>query len=213
MSSSTNKKAEDAHLPTYKLVVIGEGGVGKSSITIRFFQKEFVEHYDPTIEDQYIQHCEVDGNWVIMDVLDTAGQEEFSAMREQYMRSGRGFLLVYSVTDEQSFYEAEKLHRQVLRVKDRHEFPILLVANKIDLIGQRRISEQQGHQLAAKLGIPYIETSAKKAINVDAAFHELVRIVKSFPFEEDSNVNGSNPKSKSTETKPKQRGRQKCEVM
>lgn len=64
-------------------------------------------------------------------MLDTAGQEEFSAMREQYMRSGRGFLLVYSVTDEQSFREAKKLYKQVLRVKDRPEYPVLLVANKV----------------------------------------------------------------------------------
>lgn len=63
--------------------------------------------------------------------MDTAGQEEFSAMREQYMRSGRGFLLVYSVTDEQSFREAKKLYKQVLRVKDRSEYPVLLVANKV----------------------------------------------------------------------------------
>ena len=64
-------------------------------------------------------------------MLDTAGQEEFSAMREQYMRSGRGFLLVYSVTDEHSFLQAEKLYKQVLRVKERTEYPVLLVANKV----------------------------------------------------------------------------------
>jgi small GTP-binding protein len=66
-------------------------------------------------------------------VLDTAGQEEFSAMREQYMRNGRGFLLVYSVTDLRSFEEAPKLYRQVLRVKDRAEYPVLLVANKVTI--------------------------------------------------------------------------------
>ena len=67
-------------------------------------------------------------------MLDTAGQEEFSAMREQYMRSGKGFLLVYSVTDEHSFQEARKLYKQVLRVKDRTEYPVLLVANKVCLL-------------------------------------------------------------------------------
>uniref|UniRef100_A0A914I450 Uncharacterized protein n=1 Tax=Globodera rostochiensis TaxID=31243 RepID=A0A914I450_GLORO len=176
---------QDQQLPTYKLVVIGEGGVGKSSLTIQFFQKQFVDYYDPTIEDQYIQHCEIDGQWVILDVLDTAGQEEFSAMREQYMRNGRGFLLVYSVTDEQSFQEARKLYQQVLRVKDTSEYPVLLVANKADLINQRKVSEQQGRQLAAELGVPYIETSAKDPpMNVDAAFHEIVRIVNTFPSED-----------------------------
>lgn len=66
-----------------------------------------------------------------ISVLDTAGQEEFSAMREQYMRNGRGFLLVYSVTDVRSFEEAPKLFEQVLRVKDKTEYPVLLVANKV----------------------------------------------------------------------------------
>ncbi|VDM66193.1 unnamed protein product [Strongylus vulgaris] len=157
-----------------------------------FFQKQFLDYYDPTIEDQYIQHCEVDGNWVIMDVLDTAGQEEFSAMREQYMRNGRGFLLVYSVTERKSLDEAVKLYRQVLRVKDRAEYPVLLVANKIDLTNQRVVTEAEGRSLAASLKLPYIETSAKDPpVNVDNAFHELVRIVKSFPSDEDDEEVGS----------------------
>ncbi len=73
---------------TYKLVVVGDGGVGKSALTIQFFQKLFVTDYDPTIEDSYVQHTEVDACLCVLDVLDTAGQEEFSAMREQYMRKG-----------------------------------------------------------------------------------------------------------------------------
>lgn len=73
-------------------------------------------------------------------VLDTAGQEEFSAMREQYMRSGEGFLLVFSVTDRNSFDELPRFHKQILRVKDRDEFPMLMVANKADLEHQRVVS-------------------------------------------------------------------------
>lgn len=72
-------------------------------------------------------------------VLDTAGQEEFSAMREQYMRSGEGFLLVFSVTDHPSFDEMMKFHKQILRVKDRDEFPMLMVGNKADLDHQRAV--------------------------------------------------------------------------
>jgi Ras-related protein M-Ras len=113
-----------AHPPTdnltsYKLVVVGDGGVGKSALTIQFFQKMFVEDYDPTIEDSYIQHTEIDGQWCVLDVLDTAGQEEFSAMREQYMRKGDGFLLVYSVTDKASFHNIRQFHTLILRVKDK----------------------------------------------------------------------------------------------
>ncbi|KAJ1528028.1 hypothetical protein ONE63_007949 [Megalurothrips usitatus] len=173
------------NLPVYKLVVVGDGGVGKSAITIQFFQKLFVTDYDPTIEDSYIQHTEVDGIWCVLDVLDTAGQEEFSAMREQYMRKGDGFMLVYSVTDVQSFENIINFHTQILRVKDRDVYPMLLVANKVDLVHQRKVTEESGRDLAMRLGIPYIETSAKDPpLNIDAAFHEVVRTIRNQPLAE-----------------------------
>ncbi|KAI5637290.1 ras family domain-containing protein [Phthorimaea operculella] len=174
------------NLPTVKLVVVGDGGVGKSAITIQFFQKLFVTDYDPTIEDSYIQHTEVDGQWCILDVLDTAGQEEFSAMREQYMRKGDGFLLVYSVTDSQSYANIRHFHTQILRVKDRDTYPMLLAANKVDLLHLRVVSEEQGRELARQLGAPYIETSAKEPpLNIDKAFHELVRIIRRHPQQQE----------------------------
>ncbi|KAK7011326.1 ras-related protein M-Ras [Biomphalaria glabrata] len=178
--SSKPVNAENAH--TYKLVVVGDGGVGKSALTIQFFQKLFVQDYDPTIEDSYIQYTEIDGEWCILDVLDTAGQEEFSAMREQYMRKGDGFLLVYSVTDRQSFENISNFHTQILRVKDRDNFPMIMAANKVDLIHQRVVTEEQGLHLAASLRIPYIETSAKDPpLNVDLAFHEVVHVIRRQP--------------------------------
>nr|VZI52347.1 unnamed protein product [Spirometra erinaceieuropaei] len=73
-------------IPKFKVVVVGDGGVGKSALTIQYFQHMFIEDHNPTIEDSYIQNVEIDGEWCVLDVLDTAGQDEFSAMREQYMR-------------------------------------------------------------------------------------------------------------------------------
>ncbi|KAJ6665605.1 hypothetical protein lerEdw1_003448 [Lerista edwardsae] len=167
------------NLPTYKLVVVGDGGVGKSALTIQFFQKIFVPDYDPTIEDSYLKHTEIDGQWAILDVLDTAGQEEFSAMREQYMRTGDGFLIVFSVTDKASFEHVDRFHQLILRVKDRESFPMILVANKVDLMHLRKITREQGKEMAAKHNIPYIETSAKDPpLNVDKAFHDLVRVIR-----------------------------------
>jgi GTPase KRas protein len=77
-----------------------------------------------------------------LDVLDTAGQEEYSAMREQYMRTGEGFLLIYSITSRQSFEEIMTFQQQILRVKDKDYFPIIVVANKCDLEKERVVSEQ-----------------------------------------------------------------------
>ncbi|XP_040571400.1 ras-like protein 2 [Lepeophtheirus salmonis] len=164
----------------YKLVVVGAGGVGKSAITIQFIQSYFVTDYDPTIEDSYTKQCVIDDFVAKLDILDTAGQEEFSAMREQYMRSGDGFLLVFSVSDRASFEELTKFHMQILRVKDRDEFPIMMVGNKADLKNHRVISVEEGRAMARQLKIPYIECSAKVRMNVDQAFYELVRLVRRF---------------------------------
>jgi Ras-related protein R-Ras2 len=101
-------------------------------------------------------------------------------MREQYMRSGEGFLVVFSVTDRTSFEEVSRFHKQILRVKDRDEFPIMLVGNKADLQQQRVISNEEAHGLARQLKVPYIECSAKVRMNVDQAFYELVRLGRRF---------------------------------
>ena len=82
----------------------------------------------------------IDDEVALLDVLDTAGQEEYSAMREQYMRTGEGFLLVYSITSRTSFEEIQSFQQQILRVKDRDYFPMILVGNKCDLEGERQVS-------------------------------------------------------------------------
>ncbi|TMW51511.1 hypothetical protein DOY81_003416 [Sarcophaga bullata] len=169
---------------TYKLVVVGGGGVGKSAITIQFIQSYFVIDYDPTIEDSYTKQCVIDDIPAKLDILDTAGQEEFSAMREQYMRSGEGFLLVFSLNDHSSFDEIAKFQKQILRVKDRDEFPMLMVGNKCDLEQQRQVSLEEAQNASRNMMIPYIECSAKLRINIDQAFHELVRLVRKFQIAE-----------------------------
>ncbi|KAK2718712.1 ras-like protein 2 [Artemia franciscana] len=175
-----SKNDRNSYAQTYKLVVVGGGGVGKSALTIQFIQSYFVTDYDPTIEDSYTKQCVIDDVVAKLDILDTAGQEEFSAMREQYMRSGEGFLLVFSVADRASFDEIFKFHKQILRVKDRDEFPMLMAGNKADLEHNRVVSTEEAQNLAKQLKIPYIECSAKQRSNVDQSFHELVRLVRRF---------------------------------
>lgn len=81
----------------------------------------------------------IDDEVALLDVLDTAGQEEYSAMREQYMRTGEGFLLVYSITSRQSFEEITTFQQQILRVKDKDYFPMVMVGNKCDLENEREV--------------------------------------------------------------------------
>ncbi|KZF23156.1 ras small monomeric GTPase [Xylona heveae TC161] len=169
-------------LREYKLVVVGGGGVGKSCLTIQLIQSHFVDEYDPTIEDSYRKQCVIDGELALLDVLDTAGQEEYSAMREQYMRTGEGFLLVYSINSRQSYEEISVFQQQILRVKDKDYFPMIVVGNKSDLEmeGGREVSKQAGEELARQFNCSFIETSAKLRINVDEAFHNLVREIRRY---------------------------------
>jgi small GTP-binding protein len=156
--------------------------VGKSALTIQLIQKQFIEWYDPTIEESYIKNTNIDGKWCILDVLDTAGQEIYTAMREQHMRNGDAFLLVYSVADRATFENIAYFYSSILRVKNRAQVPMILVANKCDLANLRKVSKEEGHLLSNFLKIPYIETSAKNGINVDLAFHEAVRIIRYILF-------------------------------
>ncbi|KAH7031402.1 ras family protein [Microdochium trichocladiopsis] len=167
-------------LREYKLVVVGGGGVGKSCLTIQLIQSHFVDEYDPTIEDSYRKQCVIDDEVALLDVLDTAGQEEYSAMREQYMRTGEGFLLVYSITSRQSFEEITTFQQQILRVKDKDYFPMVVVGNKCDLEGEREVTRQEGETLARNFGCKFIETSAKSRINVDKAFYDIVREIRRY---------------------------------
>ncbi|RUS17568.1 24 kDa ras-like protein [Endogone sp. FLAS-F59071] len=104
----------------------------------------------------------------------------YSAMREQYMRNGEGFLLVYSITSRSSFDEINTFYQQIRRVKDRDFFPMVLIANKCDLEQDRQVSSQEGRDLAKAFGCTFIETSAKQRINVDEAFYNVVREIRRF---------------------------------
>ena len=160
----------------YKVVVLGAGGVGKSSITVQFVQGVYVESYDPTIEDSYRKQIEVDGRACDLEILDTAGVAQFTAMRELYIKSGKGFLLVYSVTDENSLKELLALREQVLRIKDSDYVPMVLVGNKCDLEDDRVLSIEDGVKVSQDWGlVPFYETSAMYKTNVDEAFIDVVR--------------------------------------
>jgi len=163
----------------HKIVVVGPGGVGKSALTILFVQNHFIEEYDPTIEDSYRKQVTVDGIPSFLNILDTAGQEEYSAMRDQYMRNGQGFLLVFSLTDHATFDEVESLYSHILQVKDFSTgVPTVLVGNKADLEAERAVQIPEAQALASKLGIPYLTTSAKSNINVEDAFFSIVREIR-----------------------------------
>ncbi|ORX68451.1 ras protein [Anaeromyces robustus] len=196
-------------LREYKIVVVGGGGVGKSALTIQFIQSHFVDEYDPTIEDSYRKQCIIDDEVALLDVLDTAGQEEYSAMREQYMRTGEGFLCVYAIVSRNSFDEISTFYQQILRVKDKDYFPVIIIGNKCDLEHDRAVAANEGQELARQFGCRFMETSAKHKINVDEAFYALVREIKRYNKESEHGLKGSSRGSPHHRRKK----RSKCVVM
>eukprot|EP01133_Synstelium_polycarpum_P012385 gene12385-14531_t len=168
-----------------KIVVLGSGSVGKSSLTIRYVHNEFIDKYDPTIEDLYRKVLEINGDHFMLEIMDTAGTETFLVMRDLYIRNGQAFMLVYSITNRRSFIELEAVKDQIARVKDRllSDVPIIMVGNMNDLESERQVSSEEGQALADKWGVEFLETSAKTNMNISTSFEALVRQMqaKSFP--------------------------------
>uniref|UniRef100_A0A9J7WUS4 Ras-related protein Rap-1b n=1 Tax=Cyprinus carpio carpio TaxID=630221 RepID=A0A9J7WUS4_CYPCA len=176
LCEETIASTERPTMREYKLVVLGSGGVGKSALTVQFVQGIFVEKYDPTIEDSYRKQVEVDGQQCMLEILDTAGTEQFTAMRDLYMKNGQGFALVYSITAQSTFNDLQDLREQILRVKDTEDVPMILVGNKCDLEDERVVGKEQGQNLARQWSnCAFLESSAKSKINVNEIFYDLVR--------------------------------------
>ncbi|XP_013393843.1 ras-related protein Rap-2c [Lingula anatina] len=168
----------------FKVVVLGSGGVGKSALTVKFVTGNFVEKYDPTIEDFYRKEIEVDGAPSVLEILDTAGTEQFASMRDLYIKNGQGFAIVYSITSLQTFQDIKTMKDQIMRVKGTDKVPMLLVGNKKDLEHQREVATSEGMALAQLWGCPYCESSAKNTQNVNEVFVEIVREMNSSPVKE-----------------------------
>lgn len=165
-----------------------------AAVTLQFVSHSFLDYHDPTIEDSYQQQAVIDGEAALLDILDTAGQVEFTAMRDQYMRCGEGFIICYSVTDRHSFQEASEYRKLIARVRLTEDIPLVLVANKLDLQSQRKVSTEEGKTLAKQFGCPFYETSAALRHYIDEAFFSLVREIRR--KEEHRDLNGGSSSEK-----------------
>lgn len=120
-----------------------------------------------SVDDKFQKDVAVDGKKCELEIIDTAGQEAYAALRDNYLRSGEGFLLLYSVTDRTSFEKIPLLYQHLLKVKECQAVPCVLVGNKCDLDPDDRVSENEGSMMAQKLKVPFFEASAKSRENVD----------------------------------------------
>ncbi|RXH67346.1 hypothetical protein DVH24_027466, partial [Malus domestica] len=162
----------------FKLLLIGDSGVGKSCLLLRFADDSYIDSYISTIGvDFKIRTVEQDGKVVKLQIWDTAGQERFRTITSSYYRGAHGIILVYDVTDQESFNNVKTWLQEI------DKFAVgnvnkLLVGNKSDLADKKVVSSEASKAFADELGIPFLETSAKNSTNVEQAFMTMVTEIK-----------------------------------
>lgn len=163
----------------YRVVVFGAGGVGKSSLVLRFVRGTFRESYIPTIEDTYRQVISCNKNICTLQITDTTGSHQFPAMQRLNISKGHAFILVFAITSRQSLEELRPIFDVIKEVKgDIEGIPIMLVGNKADETSGREIESQVATEQSRKWGCGFMETSAKTNLNVKELFQELLNMEK-----------------------------------
>ena len=161
-----------------KLLMIGDSGVGKTCLLLRYANDSFSPTFITTIGiDFKIKNINVDGKRIKLQIWDTAGQERFRTITTSYFRGCQGILLVYDVTDRRSF---ESIRNWVAQIQQHADVRVnkFLAGNKCDMLDEKVVSTEEGQKLAREFGIDFGECSAKNNINVDQSFVGLARAVK-----------------------------------
>ncbi|KAF2084400.1 ras-domain-containing protein [Saccharata proteae CBS 121410] len=162
----------------FKLLLIGDSGVGKSCLLLRFADDTYTESYISTIGvDFKIRTIELDGKTVKLQIWDTAGQERFRTITSSYYRGAHGICVVYDVTDMDSFNNVKQWLQEIDRYATEGVNK-LLVGNKSDMADKKVVEYSVAKEFADSLGIPFLETSAKNASNVEQAFLTMARQIK-----------------------------------
>lgn len=162
----------------FKLLLIGDSGVGKSCLLLRFADDTYTESYISTIGvDFKIRTIELDGKTIKLQIWDTAGQERFRTITSSYYRGAHGIIVVYDVTDQESFNNVKQWLQEIDRYACENVNK-LLVGNKSDLTTKKVVDYTTAKEYADQLGIPFLETSAKNATNVEQAFMTMAAEIK-----------------------------------
>ncbi|KAI0730163.1 GTP-binding protein ypt1 [Fomitopsis betulina] len=162
----------------FKLLLIGDSGVGKSCLLLRFAEDNFTDSYLSTIGvDFKIRTIELEGKTVKLQIWDTAGQERFRTIAAAYYRGAHGIVVVYDVTDPDSFANVKGWLTEIERYASE-AVKKLIIGNKSDLVEKKAVEYNTAQEFANQLQIPFLETSAKTAANVEEAFIVMSRQIK-----------------------------------
>lgn len=157
-----------------KVIILGAPSVGKTSLTRQYIQPPtYVEGYFPTIEQTERKHIMYDGIDYDCEIIDTAGQDEYTLFSHKYANGVHGYVLVYSINSRQSFDMIQTIYDKILDYSGMGSMPMVIVGQKADLSGERRVTTAEGQALAKKLKAGFVESSAKDNTNVDKAFNVL----------------------------------------
>jgi Ras-related protein Rab-1A len=184
----------------FKLLLIGDSGVGKSCLLLRFADDTYTDSYISTIGvDFKIRTIELDGKTIKLQIWDTAGQERFRTITSSYYRGAHGIIVVYDITDQESFNNVKQWLQEIERYACDNVNK-LLVGNKCDLSAKRAVVYETAKEYADQLGIPFLETSAKNATNVEQAFLTMAAEIKNRMGPAGGPGGGSGPGVKITST-------------
>ncbi|XP_071825687.1 GTP-binding protein Rheb homolog [Apostichopus japonicus] len=161
-----------------KIAVMGYRSVGKSSLTIQFVENHFVASYDPTIENTFEKVLKVNGQEYALNIIDTAGQDEYSIFPQSLSMNIHGYVIVYTVTSQKSFDVAIEIYDKLMDMSGKISVPLVLVGNKTDLHLERVISTQQGKELADTWNAEFVESSAKQNESVSEIFKAVIRLIE-----------------------------------
>uniref|UniRef100_UPI00358E5B83 ras-related protein Rab-8B-like n=1 Tax=Myxine glutinosa TaxID=7769 RepID=UPI00358E5B83 len=162
----------------FKLLLIGDSGVGKTCVLFRFSEDAFNTTFITTIGiDFKIRTIELDGKKIKLQIWDTAGQERFRTITTAYYRGAMGIMLVYDITNEKSF---ENIQNWIGNIEQHASSDVekMILGNKCDMNNKRQVTKERGEKLAIEYGVKFVETSAKSSVNVEEAFFALARDIK-----------------------------------
>lgn len=163
----------------YKIVLIGDSGVGKTNLLSRFIHEEFTLESKSTIGVEFAtRSIFINNKCIKVQIWDTAGQERFKAITSAYYRGAHGVLLVYDITKRQSFFNTDKWYKEIEQHYEDETISGVLVGNKSDLMYLRDVPSEEGENLAIKYSFSFIETSALDNTNVEDAFIELINNIR-----------------------------------
>ena len=185
-----------------KVVLLGEAGVGKTSIISRYIKQKFDPEYITSLTSQFLRKIVEfpDNKKIILDVFDTSGQEKYRSVAKFYYRNSRAVILVYDITSTKSFKEMKEYWYEQIKEVDIENFIIAIVANKNDLYEEREVQDEEGEKFAQQIGGFFVSTSAKNDSGVNELFDNIAKKILDpnyvYSIEEDKNLDINKEKDK-----------------